>query len=69
MVENFLNQLWRQGALVGTKPEQAYFVRIGQGITMSEQDVSDGVLKLSVMLALLRPGEFHVLTFHQKQSA
>lgn len=69
MVENFLNQLWRQGALVGTKPEQAYLVRIGQGITMSEHDVSDGVLKLSVMLALLRPGEFHVLTFHQKQGA
>jgi phage tail sheath protein FI len=67
MVENFLNQLWRQGALVGTKPEQAYLVRIGKGVTMSEQDVSDGVLKLSVMLALLRPGEFHVLTFHQKQ--
>ncbi|HTO03684.1 MAG TPA: phage tail sheath C-terminal domain-containing protein [Opitutus sp.] len=69
MVENFLNQLWRQGALIGTKPEQAYLVRIGQGVTMSEQDVSDGVLKLSVMLALLRPGEFHVLTFQQKQGA
>lgn len=68
MVENFLNQLWRQGALVGSKPEHAYLVRIGQGVTMSQQDVSNGVLKLSVMLALLRPGEFHVLTFHQKQA-
>jgi phage tail sheath protein FI len=67
MVENFLNQLWRQGALVGTKPEHAYLVRIGRGVTMSEHDVNDGVLKLSVMLALLRPGEFHVLTFRQKQ--
>jgi hypothetical protein len=68
MIENFLIVLWRQGALTGTKPQEAFAVQIGLGSTMTAQDISNGILKASVMLALIRPAEFLVLTFQQKQA-
>jgi phage tail sheath protein FI len=67
LIENFLFGLWQQGALQGTKPEHAYVVHIGLGSTMTNDDVSNGLLKISVMIALLRPAEFLILTFQQKQ--
>jgi phage tail sheath protein FI len=68
MIENFLIALWRQGALAGTKPQEAFAVQIGLGSTMTAQDIIGGTLKVSVMLALIRPAEFLVLTFQQKQA-
>ncbi len=41
-IDNYLHQLWQQGALVGSNPQEAYFVQIGQGITMSEVDIKQG---------------------------
>jgi phage tail sheath protein FI len=67
MIENFLITLWRAGALVGVKAEQAFAVHVGLGSTMTQNDIDLGLLKLSVMLALVRPAEFLVLTFQQKQ--
>jgi phage tail sheath protein FI len=58
MVDDFLQALWRAGALQGARPRDAYAVRIGVGTTMTEQDVRDGVLHLQVLLALVRPAEF-----------
>jgi phage tail sheath protein FI len=29
MIENFLNQQWQDGALAGSKPEEAYYVSVG----------------------------------------
>ncbi|MEP0264734.1 phage tail sheath C-terminal domain-containing protein, partial [Dokdonia sp.] len=39
MIENFLNLQWRAGALAGASPEDAYYVSVGLGETMSAQDV------------------------------
>lgn len=61
LVESFLNGLWRQGALLGSKPEQAFFVRVGLGKTMSAQDVAAGKLIIEVGLAPTRPAEFIIL--------
>jgi uncharacterized protein len=63
--ENFLNQLWREGALVGNKPEQAYRVMVGLDITMTVQDVRDGILRMTVALAMLRPAEFILVSVTQ----
>ncbi len=56
-VEDFLFTLWSQGRLVGTKPEQAYFVKVDRS-TMSQNDIDNGRLVVQVGLATLRPAEF-----------
>ena len=39
MIDSFLYGLWQHGALAGAKPEDAYFVNVGLGKTMTPQDV------------------------------
>ncbi|RYZ31425.1 MAG: phage tail sheath family protein, partial [Sphingobacteriales bacterium] len=58
MVENFLLLQWRAGALQGIKPEQAYFVHIGLGSSMTQQDVIDGRMIIEIGMAIVRPAEF-----------
>ncbi|MBI5040815.1 MAG: phage tail sheath family protein [Gammaproteobacteria bacterium] len=57
VVENFLAQLFRQGALAGTLPDQAYFVRADR-TTMTQDDIDHGRLNLLVGFAPLKPAEF-----------
>lgn len=66
MIENFLAKLWRDGALAGAKPEEAFFVRIGLGITMTAQDVLEGRMNVEIGLAAVRPAEFIILKFSHK---
>ena len=65
-ISNFLTGLWREGALAGATPDEAYFVNVGLGITMTEDDIYNGNLKVEVGLAAVRPAEFIVLTFSHK---
>ena len=68
-VENFLDQQWRAGALAGTKPEQAYRVRVGLGATMTEADIDVGLIITEVAIAASKPAEFVVFRFsHKRQS-
>lgn len=57
-IDNFLARLWRQGALQGTRADQAFFVRCGLGETMSQNDIDNGRMICHVGLAPLRPAEF-----------
>jgi len=66
MINSFLNDLWRLGGLVGTTPDQAYQVEIGLGSTMTPNDILDGVMRITVKVAISRPAEFIVITFQQK---
>jgi phage tail sheath protein FI len=66
MIENFLAKLWRDGALAGAKPEEAFFVRIGLGITMTSQDILEGRMNVEIGLAAVRPAEFIILKFSHK---
>ena len=66
MIESFLNGLWRQGALAGAKPDHAYFVNVGLGVTMTAQDILEGRLIVEVGMAAVRPAEFIVLRFSHK---
>lgn len=66
LIENFLILQWKAGALVGTKPEKAFYVHIGLGKTMTAQDVLEGRLIVDVGLAAVRPAEYIILRFTHK---
>lgn len=66
MIENFLVNQWRDGALAGAKPEEAFYVRVGLGTTMTAQDVLEGRMNVEIGMAVIRPAEFIVLRFSHK---
>ncbi|UEQ78236.1 phage tail sheath family protein [Chryseobacterium arthrosphaerae] len=66
MIENFLDQQWRDGALAGSKPEEAYYVSVGLHKTMSAQDILEGRMNIEIGMAAVRPAEFIVLRFSHK---
>lgn len=65
-IENFLNNLWRDGALAGPTPDKAYYVKVGQDITMTADDINRGYLIVEIGIAAVRPAEFIVLKFSHK---
>ncbi|NQY28527.1 MAG: phage tail sheath family protein [Flavobacteriaceae bacterium] len=66
MIENFLTQQWKAGALAGAKPEEAFYVSVGLGATMSALDVQEGRMIIEIGMAAVRPAEFIVLRFSHK---
>lgn len=66
MISSFLSDLWKQGGLVGLTASDAYEVQIGLGATMTPNDILDGVMRITVKVAVSRPAEFIVITFQQK---
>ncbi|WP_426278715.1 phage tail sheath family protein [Chryseobacterium sp. S-02] len=66
MIENFLNQQWQDGALAGSRPEEAYYVSVGLNKTMSAQDILEGRMNIEIGMAAVRPAEFIVLRFSHK---
>jgi len=63
-VEDFLTTLWRDGRLVGTKPEHAFFVKCDQ-TTMTQDDIVNGRLVALIGIAPLRPAEFVIFRIGQ----
>ena len=66
LITNFLTDTWQQGALAGASADQAFSVDIGLGVTMTSMDILDGIMRISVKLAITRPAEFIVVTFEQQ---
>ena len=66
MISNFLTLQWRAGALMGASPDEAYFVKVGLGETMSEQDILEGRMNVEIGMAVVRPAEFIILKFSHK---
>jgi len=66
MIENYLILKWKDGALAGAKPDEAFFVRVGLGQTMSPLDVLEGRMIIEIGLAAVRPAEFIILKFSHK---
>ena len=66
MIENFLILQWRAGALAGAKPDQAFYVRVGLGQTMSAIDILEGRMIIEIGMAVVRPAEFIILRFSHK---
>jgi phage tail sheath protein FI len=66
MITNFLVARWKEGALAGTKQEDAFSVDVGLGTTMTGNDILDGYMNITVKVALSHPAEFIVITFQQQ---
>jgi phage tail sheath protein FI len=63
-IEDFLLNEWQNGALLGEKPEKAYFVKCDRS-TMSQNDLDNGRLIVLVGVAPLRPAEFVIFRIGQ----
>jgi phage tail sheath protein FI len=63
-VEDFLLVLWKDGALLGDKPEEAYFVRCDR-TTMTQNDLDNGRLICLVGVAPVKPAEFVIFRIGQ----
>ena len=66
MIENFLLGVWKQGGLAGASPEDAYSVHVGLGDTMTPEDILEGILRITVLVAISHPAEFIEITFQQQ---
>lgn len=66
MIENFLRSVWKRGGLAGATPEEAFEVHVGLGDTMTGEDILEGILRITVLVAISRPAEFIEITFQQQ---
>lgn len=66
MIDNFLRSVWKRGGLAGATPEDAYEIHVGLGDTMTANDILDGIMRITVLVAITRPAEFIEITFQQQ---
>lgn len=66
MVGNFLTNVWKRGGLAGAVPGDAFSVYVGLGETMTGEDILEGILRVTVLVAISRPAEFIEITFQQQ---
>lgn len=69
-IENYLIKLWRDGALMGAKPSESFFVHVGLGVSMTAQDSVEGRMIADIGMAAVRPAEFILIKiiFNMQQS-
>jgi hypothetical protein len=63
-ISGFLTTTWRDGALQGTTPEEAFFVKCDR-TTMTQDDIDNGRLKILVGVAPVKPAEFVIIRIAQ----
>ncbi|HEU4742125.1 MAG TPA: phage tail sheath subtilisin-like domain-containing protein [Meiothermus sp.] len=63
-IDDFLFNEWQMGALLGDKPEKAYFVRCDRS-TMTQNDLDNGRLVCLIGVAVVRPAEFVIFRIGQ----
>jgi phage tail sheath protein FI len=64
-ITNFLTRVWRDGALMGTEPAQAFFVKC-DATTMTQDDIDNGRLIIIIGVAPVKPAEFVIIRIGQK---
>ena len=67
-IETFLATCWRDGALAGTSPDQAFYVECGP-TTMTQDDIDNGRLICEIGIAPVKPAEFVIFRITQKTSS
>jgi len=66
MIQSFLTGIWKRGGLAGAIPDDAFSVHVGLGETMTPEDILEGILRVTVLVAIVRPAEFIEITFQQQ---
>lgn len=59
-ITEFLTRIWRSGALVGTKVEQAFYVKIDDELNPPDQQEL-GIVTMEIGIAPVRPAEYVVV--------
>ncbi|MFA9516363.1 phage tail sheath subtilisin-like domain-containing protein [Halopenitus sp. H-Gu1] len=63
-IRNFLTSVWEDGALMGSTPEEAFFVKCDRS-TMTQNDIDNGRLICEIGVAPVKPAEFVVFRISQ----
>ncbi len=63
-ISSFLTGVWKSGALMGTKPEEAFFVKCDR-TTMTQDDIDNGRLVCLIGVAPVFPAEFVIFQIGQ----
>ena len=63
-IEDFLLAEWRNGAMLGDRPDKAFFVKCDR-TTMTQNDLDNGRLVCLIGVAPLRPAEFVIVRIGQ----
>ena len=66
-VTDFLFRVWKDGALMGTTPDEAFFVKCDE-TTMTPDDIDNGRLIVLIGIAPVKPAEFVVFRIAQWRS-
>jgi hypothetical protein len=66
MICSFLTRVWKEGGLQGASAADAFQVDVGLGSTMTADDLLNGFMRVSIMVAVVHPAEFIVITFEQQ---
>ncbi len=64
-VTAFLTTQWRAGMLQGRTSDEAFFVRIGLGETMTQDDIDNGRMIMLIGVAPVKPAEFVIFRIAQ----
>ena len=67
-ISTFLATCWRDGALMGSSPEEAFFVECGP-TTMTQDDIDNGRLICQIGIAPVKPAEFVIFRITQKTAS
>jgi phage tail sheath protein FI len=62
--ESLLTSVWKDGALMRTTPEQAFFVKCDR-TTMTQDDIDNGRLIILIGVAPIKPAEFVIIRIAQ----
>jgi phage tail sheath protein FI len=63
-IESFLITVWRNGALMGVRTEEAFYVKCDR-TTMTQDDIDNGRLICYIGVAPVKPAEFVIFRMHQ----
>ncbi len=64
VITSFLTNVWRDGALMGRTPEEAFFVKCDR-TTMTQNDIDNGRLIVQIGIAPVKPAEFVIFRIGQ----
>jgi len=64
-IYSFLLGVWRGGALMGSTPDEAFFVKVDRS-TMSQDDIDNGRLICIIGISPVKPAEFVIFRITQK---
>ena len=64
-IDAFLTRVWRDGALMGSNPSEAFYINIGRS-TMTQDDIDNGRLICEIGIAPVKPAEFVIFRITQK---